>query len=324
MKKWLVIISLWIIFIEFFIPWKNRLPRETYLMGFAVTDKMVDDTPINTMGFTGDVVTGVKNPRTIRILTLGGSAMFNRQMTVRLKKAFKERSNRPVEILGAALRMHTSKSSLLKYNLLSKYKFDYILIYDGINDLWADNVDTKNYRQDYSQLNPWYSRNFLLNNSVICRIFYNKFIYKKPDREENDNSFQSIKTLEINTRLLIDKILKDGAIPVLMTMAWYIPENYSLQAFKNNKLNYNNPEGYDSHVVELWGSVQRVQKGMTDVNNTLRELSIEKNVPLIDQEILLGKNPRWFGDVIHLSNEGTDEFIQNIVNFFVKKQFINS
>lgn len=62
------------------------LSRKSSLMGFAaVPNTLADDTHINSIGFTGDVV-DVATPRdTIRILTLGGSAMFNPRMTQRLK-----------------------------------------------------------------------------------------------------------------------------------------------------------------------------------------------------------------------------------------------
>ncbi len=31
----------------------------------------------------------------------------------------------------------------------------------------------------------------------------------------------------------------------------------------------------------------------------------------------MGKDLEWFGDVVHLSNPGTDRFVRNIVDAFV-------
>jgi len=39
---------------------------------------------------------------------------------------------------------------------------------------------------------------------------------------------------------------------------------------------------------------------------------------LIDQEKLLRKDLVWYGDVCHLSEEGTERFIDNIINFFIE------
>ena len=45
--------------------------------------------------------------------------------------------------------MHTSRASVIKYDFLSKYRFDVVLIYEGINDLWANHVTPERFRDDY-------------------------------------------------------------------------------------------------------------------------------------------------------------------------------
>lgn len=142
------------------LPYTTGLPRNTFLMGFAATPNVfVDDTPINSMGFTGDVVDVAKPRSTLRILTLGGSAMFNRRMAERLKARLSKASSDPIEVIRAALRTHTTAASILKYRLLAEYRPDLVLISHGINDLWANHVTDRDFRADYSHLNPWYKRN---------------------------------------------------------------------------------------------------------------------------------------------------------------------
>src|SRR4030067_3151241 len=111
-----LVVLVTIIVAEFIVfPYKTGLSRDVFLTGFAaVPNSLVDDTPINRMGFTGDSIDFMKPLGTIRILTLGGSSMFNRRMTERLKNRFKVISTEPIEIVGAALRTHTSMSSVLK------------------------------------------------------------------------------------------------------------------------------------------------------------------------------------------------------------------
>jgi lysophospholipase L1-like esterase len=315
-----------IFLVEFIVyPYKIGMPRDVYLMGFAATPhSLVDDTPINALGFTGDVIAVRKPPGTIRILTLGGSAMFNRRMTQRLKDRFNLVATERMEILGAALRTHTTASSILKHKLLSKYRPDFVLIYHGINDLWANHVLDGDFKADYSHLNPWYKRNYCLDHSVICRLTYNNWMYRKPTavvrREFGGSPGEEV--FRQNLLTLIKAARENGSVPILMTFAWTIPDGYTRESFKSGSLGYNNPTAYDSWPVELWGPVGYVREGLQAYNKIVREISRTENVFLIDQEYLMGKDPYWFGDVCHLSEEGTDEFIKNIVTFFVERGLI--
>ena len=112
--------------------------------------------------------------------TLGGSALFNRRMTERLKERLARDAPRPVEVLGAALRAHTTWSSVHKYRHLARYGFDVVLIYHAINDLKANHVAREDFRPDYSQLGPWYRRGPLLDRSVVARLVHERLLYRKP------------------------------------------------------------------------------------------------------------------------------------------------
>ena len=328
----IIMIAMVVAFEFVILPWHFKLPRDMALMGFSgKPNAIIDDTSLNSMGFTGDVIHHKKNPEKVRILTLGGSAMFNRRMTERLNKSLNEISSRPVEILGAALRTHTSMSSLIKYRLLSRYKFDYVLIYHGINDLFVNNVYIDHFRSDYSHMLPWYRRNFLLNNSLIARVIYNNFIwgrrifgmekiwyiYPQVSYIENAMDFVSEKLFRRNISMLIKEIKQDGAVPILMTFAWNIPSHYNQTSFELGTVGYN-PTNYGRYPVELWGSVKFVREGLQKHNTIIREISKQYNVLLIDIENLMGNHLRWFEDVCHFSEEGTDEFIQNTTNFFLE------
>lgn len=325
-------IAIVVVFELVILPWHFNLPRDIALMGFAgKPDTTVDDTSINSLGFTGDVISEEKDPGKVRILTLGGSSMFNRRMAERLKEKLAEVSERPVEIMGAALRTHTTMSSLLKYRVLSKYKFDYVFIYHGINDLFVNNVRPDQFKSDYSHMVPWYKRNFLLDHSLIARLIYNKFIwgkrifgmekvwyiYPQDSNVENLMNFVSARLFRRNMTLLVTEIEENGAVPVLMTFAWNIPDDYTRESFESGKAGYASTS-FKSHPVELWGSVKFVKEGIRRHNKVIREISKEHNVLLLDQESLMGKNMRWFEDICHLSEEGTDRFVRNIAEFYLE------
>jgi hypothetical protein len=311
----------------FFLPYWMGLPRDMFLMGFAAKpESLIDDTPINAMGFTGDPINLAKSPATIRILTLGGSAMFNRRMAERLREGLTKVSRRPIEVLGAALRTHTTKASVIKYKILRKYSFDFVLIYHGINDLWTNHVPIEDFRLDYSHLGPWYTRSLWLDHCLICRITYNQLFYRRPASywvRENLANFASEQTFHQNIAVLINAIRQDGSTPILMTFAWSVPSHYSYEAFQSHTVGYNNPTDYDSWPVENWGSPEYVREGLRKHNNHLHQLARIYNVLLIDQERLMGKDLKWFGDVCHFSEEGTDRFIENISEFFIQKNLFH-
>jgi lysophospholipase L1-like esterase len=305
-------------------PLLRGLPRETYLMGFAaVPGTVVDDVTINAMGFTGDVVAPAKPPATVRVLTLGGSALFNRRMAVRVRERLQRLGPLRVEVVGAALRTHTSRSSVLKYELLRRYHFDYVLLYGGINDLWANHVAPADFREDYSHLGPWYRRGPWLDRCVTCRLLYNAAARAPAPRTDRPLHFASVRTFARNLTQIVDMAAEDRATPVLMTFAWSVPPDYSYEAFAAGRIAYDNPTNYDRWPVELWGPRGWVVEGLQRHNAVVRELARSRRLPFIDQEALIGKDLRWFGDPCHLSEAGTDRFVENVAALFAREGWLS-
>jgi hypothetical protein len=129
-------------------------------------------------------------------------------------------------------------------------------------------------------------------------------------------------TLERNIRELVKLVREDGAIPILLTQAFNIPPNYSKDAFYKNALGYNNPTNYNRNPVELWGEVAYVAEGIRKNNETIRRIASEENAMLIDQDAMLSHDITNFGDVVHLSEEGTDRFVKYVTDLFVRQQLL--
>lgn len=296
----------------------QNLPRRLFLMGFAATpDTLVIDVRTNAQGFTGPILDEDKPESVTRILTLGGSVLFNRRMTERMAAAFSAAASAPIELQGGALKTHTTRSSLIKYaEHFSRYHFDYVLIYHGVNDLWANHVTPEEYEEDYSHLHHWYKRNLLLNHSVLARRVYN-MLWTRPPAVENGMNFGAVHTFERNIRELIRMIREDGGTPILMTFGWHIPDNYTREAFEKHTLDYNNPTHYDECLVEFWGPVDYVKEGLRRNNEAILRIAADEDVLLIDQHAFLDDTAFYFGDFCHLSEEGTDAFIHHIVTFFL-------
>jgi hypothetical protein len=318
---------------EFLIlPWRNRpIPRTIQLMGFhAPPNTLIGDTPTNALGFTGDHLEPQKPAGALRLLTLGGSTMFNRRMTDRLAERLRASTHRPVEVLGAALRAHTTASSVLKFEALAPYRFDCVIICHGINDLFANHVPKELFSEDYAHINPWYHRGAVVDRSLAARVLYNGF--RRPDSiatifpgpfAENGAGFASEAVFERNLRRLIESIRGRGAVPVLLTFPSAIPEHYTLKGFWDFQLGYNNPTRYDPCPAEVWGSKDNVQEGLRRHNAVTRRLAAEYQVLLLDQETLMGSDLESFSDVCHFSESGTDRFIGHLVDFLLQEKILD-
>ncbi|MEZ5276636.1 MAG: hypothetical protein R3F07_09670 [Opitutaceae bacterium] len=317
-----VLIALSITFIEFiYLPHARHLPREFYLMGWVgYPDTQIDDTTLNSIGLTGDVPEPVRPVGTIRVLTLGGSAIFNRRFTERLKTSLQEQSTRTFEVVGAAYRGHTTRSSVIKAAFLTKrYPFDFILIYHAINDTWANNVAPDDFRSDYSHLDAWYRRNWILENSILARDLYNSRLYRKPARREGESAFRSAETFRANLEILVRTAIEHGSIPLLVTFATCVPTDYTLDRFLAGEVSYNNPERHDPRAIEEWGPKDTVLEGVRRHNAITREVAADLDVPLLDASAIFGSNPLDFGDVCHFSEPGTDRFAGLLAGFLIEQ-----
>jgi hypothetical protein len=136
------------------------------------------------------------------------------------------------------------------------------------------------------------------------------------------SGFSSERVFSRNIEELIERVRADGGTPVLMTFAWNIPDNYTRLGCLRFRVGYNNPDRNNRTAIELWGPRNYIVEGLRRHNAVVRRLAKEYNVDLIDQEALLGNDLHWFGDVCHLSDEGTDEFIRNIKLYFVEHGFL--
>lgn len=311
------------------LPQQGGLPRAALLTGFVATPgTVIDGQTINTLGFTGDVPAPAKPPNTVRILLLGSSTLFNRHLGEHLKTALQQRTDKKVELLDAGIRSHTSRAAVLKWQLLAQYQWDYVLFYDGINDLWTNHVLPQDYRADYAHIDPWYRRNLWLDNSLLLRYGFNtgwhwlqqlnrmsgekgfpdyQFVFpKKPF--VNAAQFASLTAYRHNVDTLLTQITHHQAQPVLLTFAFHLPQHYSRKAFMENTLDYHNPDNYDKRDVFNWGPPEYVREGLQQQNTLIRQLALQRHVPLIDVDAQMSGKGFLFGDVCHFNDDGVAVF----------------
>ncbi len=310
------------------------MPRAMLLLGFTATpDAVIDGQRINTLGFTGDVIAVNKPPNTVRVLVLGSSTMFNRHMADQLKTTLQKNiPDKNIELLNAGIRSHTTHADVVKLQYLSAYHWDYVLFYNGINDLWANHVLPQDFYSDYRHIDPWNRRNVLLDHSLLARHLYNnsytwlrvinqklhfslfpnyQFVFpKKPYINAAD--FSSLPVFIRNVNTIVDTSLRLGAKPILITFAYHLPGHYSRQAFLQQQLDYNNPDHYDSRDVYNWGPPDYVREGLKRENAGLRDIATQRAVPLLDIDAAMSNHGVWFGDVCHFNTDGVAVFAERV------------
>jgi lysophospholipase L1-like esterase len=317
--------AVWLAGEAWVLPAAMGLPRDAALLGFTAAPGQVDDVAISAMGFAGDAIAREKPPGTVRVLTLGGSVLFDRRMTTRLKRALEPvaaEAGARLELVGAALRGHTTWASRHKWHHWAGRGFDVVLVYHGINDLFANHVAPEDFRDDYGHLGAWYVRGPVLDRSLAARIVFNRWLYRKPPVVHGGGPDRSAEVFARNLEALVGAIRAAGATPVLSTFAWSIPPGYTHERFLAGELPYRNPEGYDPVPVALWGPVPWVAEGLARRNVAIHRLAAERGVPLLDAQRRMAGDPAWFGDVCHFGEAGTERFVAFVAERFAREGWL--
>lgn len=314
------------------IPRALGYPRDVLLLRYiAPPDTIIDGQQINAMGFTGDVIALEKPEDTIRILILGGSVMFNRHLGERLKASLQQQTSHKIELVNAGIRSHNSRTDLYKMRRMVTYKFDYVIYYNGVNDLVMNRKSPMEYQEDYSHSSPWLRQNRLFEKSLVAffgyKLYwdtYNKISGYGIDKPDNNYyNYRSINSFANNVREIVQLTKMYNGVPVLMTFAYTIPNNYTRQSFNKNKLGYINPDHYDRWPVEGWGSPDYVRNGLNQINTGLRDFAMTENIELVDIDQQLSGQIDLFGDFCHFNEEGVDVFVRIVTDRFIQKGWLH-
>lgn len=318
---------------EFFvIPRALGYPRDVLLLRhIAPPGATIDGQLINSMGFAGDVIALEKPEDTIRILILGGSVMFNRHLGDRLKASLQQHTSHNIELVNAGIRSHNSRSDLYKMQRMAPYKFNYVIYYNGVNDLVMNRKSPLEYQEDYSHSSPWLRQNSLFEKSLVAFFIYklywdgyNKFFGHETDKLDNNYyDYRSVNSFVNNVREIAQLTKIYGGAPVLMTFAYTIPDNYTQQSFNKDKLGYINPDHYDRWPVEGWGTPDYVRNGLNKINAGLRHIAATEGIELIDMDQQLSGQIHLFGDFCHFNEEGVDVFVSIVTDRFIQKGWLH-
>ena len=283
----------------------------------------------------------------VRVLVLAASALNPgwSDFEVRLRDQLSAMLGREVQVFNTAMSARTSLDGYYKYWFLRKKPFDLIILYNSINELRANNVPDVLWRDDYSHY-AWYDEaNFYFHHDHLARYgtilpFYLKHLAVVLDRKVLHKGqkvcynseqtrpewwrFGAIVKSEKPFRRNLERTIalaRTKHEPVLvMTYAYYLPPDYSLERFEKGQLDYAQ-SAVKGSPVEIWGLPANVRKGLDVHNNVLREFAQTDGAFFVDQQALLGGRPKNFIDVCHLSPAGMEQFVHNIFTELLKRRW---
>jgi len=267
------------------------------------------------------------------VLFLGGSVLnknFGAVPKDLRKQLAKKKGQQNVRIFNFAKPAQTSRDSRLKYAALGDARFDLVLFYHGINEARANNAPPEIFRNDYAHYS-WYeivntlapyhgTASFALPYTlrfiaIKIRQVLREDRYVSPHVPREDwihfgRNPRSAVSFEENLGVILDLAGRRGDRLLLMTLALDVPENYSLEAFREKRLDY------DRHTspIEIWGAREHVQQTVAVHNEIVGRLAAEhEDVLFVDQAILMVGGRRYFNDPCHFTAIGSSKFVEHLL-----------
>jgi hypothetical protein len=232
---------------------------------------------------------------------------------------------RPYRVYNLAAPGHTSRDSLFKYRLAGRHRFDLVFVYQGINELRADDVPPERFRSDFSHMDWYRELAPIVRRRRLARALTAPFTAHRAwlvfSRElglresvglerlhkgwaRYGAEHRSVGAMRENLAEIVSLARERGDPLLLSSFAWYVPDDYSREAFAAHRLDYT----YRSFSVplELWGLAENVTSGLVAQNEMIRALAAESpEVRFVDAAAAIPAEGRYFNDVCHLSRAGT-------------------
>jgi hypothetical protein len=263
---------------------------------------------------------------TFDVLLLGGSVLHPAYGSVaaRLGPALEARLGRKVRVVNLSFLGMTSRDSLLKYARLSDKRFDLVLVYDGINDVHLNNCPPSVFRADYSHATR-YAQLYALDAhreagwfvlpytaQYIALNLGERWHWNSSPRREFQQYGGDVHTppcLEANLDALAALAEQRGDRLALLTFAYYLPSDYSDEAFKAKRLDYDR----HSCPATMWGEPHNLAHTLELHNEAVRRVAARRGLPLIDQQRLIPDGKRYYNDPCHLTEDGCARWVENVV-----------
>ncbi len=273
------------------------------------------------------------------VLLLGGSVFMMRDnhipnlLSVRLQ----EEIDQVVRVHNVSASGHTSLDSLNKYRQLEGKHFDCVVFYHNINEIRANNAPDFIFKEDYAQYAFYDEVQTIVSHNkmdyYVTPFLIELFLHRIQRRMGLRESFpflpeedwlqygENLKTeasFRNNITEIADLAQARGDHLMLLKYAYHIPDNYTLEAFENDALDYAIPPKAPNITtrvaIEEWGRVPNVKAALALHNSIIDQIAWNTpKVCYLDQHgPMLGKG-HLFVDVCHPSIEATPDFVERMV-----------
>jgi hypothetical protein len=272
-----------------------------------------------------ETATITRDDDTFDVLLLGGSVLYPAFGRVaEMLQTLEQDVGKPVRIYNLSNLGMTSLDSRLQYERLEKQRFDLVIVYDGINDVYMNECPESVYRDDYAHA-PRYAQIYAIARHrelpyvtfpytmhyLASRALDRVQLSGRPRREWQAYG-ADVKTTAAfaeNLQAIVNIARRRGDPLVLMTYAYHLDPNYTEEAFDAKGLDY----GSHLSKIALWGAPENVKCTLDAHNAVTRRIAAENlDVTLIDERALMPTGARYFNDICHLTDSGCAVFVRHI------------
>jgi len=270
------------------------------------------------------------------ILLLGGSALHPEWGHIEriLRERLSQRTPKKFRIHNVSQPAHTSRDSYVKYKQLSDKHFDVVVFYHAINEVRANNCPPAVFKPDYSHYSWYRLTNFIDKHQELQFIAF-PYVFNlgwltlqehigilqllpthrlKEEWIQYGSEIKTAQSFENNLTKIIEIARRKKEAFVLLSYAFYVPNNYTRTKFVNGDLDYSECDHYFS-AIETWGKPQHVVKGIIAHDNIIKEIARKySEVDFVDLNTQIPKQGEYFCDICHFSYQGSQEFVDSILN----------
>lgn len=272
-------------------------------------------------------IDAVARDGTFDVLFLGGSTLTDifGQIGPELRSALQARLGRPVRIVNLAAIGRTTLDSRLKYERLGARRFDLLVVYHGVNDTYLNNVPPGAFRSDYTHAERFEQLRLLDAHPevgalsfpftlryAISRVREQTRMGDQPRREwhQYGADMRTPPIFRANLERIVRMAEERDTPVVLMTYAYYVPADYTEEAFRQRSLDY----GAHTSPISLWGTPEHVARAIDLHNTAVRDLAAQTpGAVFVDQQQLMPVGKDYFDDCCHLTALGSRRFVEHVM-----------
>jgi len=265
------------------------------------------------------------------VLLFGGSVVSTRlgKTGDYLQSALEAKLGRKVRVVNSAFPGRTTRDTRIKYEHFADKRWDLVLVYHGINDVFLNNCPPGTFRPDYGHAYRRFGMQYDLEKhpetayfvlpytvSHLGKSLMERWHMTNAPRAEFEIYGNDVRTppcFEDNLEAVARAAEERGDPLVLNTFAYYLAPNYSDEAFRDKKLDY----AFGPHYLcaaKMWGEPANLGRTIDLHNDVVRRVAGRHGLQVIDQRADMPDGKRYYNDPCHFTDEGCRRWVDNVLN----------